>query len=420
MIEQLFRSGRVVRRLRGGALGSALEDLVAYLLARGYSRLTVQRYVGAVEHFDGWRRRGRRPISTIDEVVIGKFLQEHVPRCRCRPPRHRTLHDLRASLGHLLTVLRETGRVAGCSPPPKLTRAETLVREFVEHVRNERGAAEITCTYSARYAREFLDDQFGARRIDLSRVGMAEVTAFLAERAHRWTPESMKVAAVSLRRFFRYLQLVGLADERLTHSVPGVAGWKLAAVPRVLPDEQLIRLLASFDRSTPIGLRGYASTTCLVRLGLRPCEVAALTLDDVNWRAGIITVPATKSRRADVLPLPSTVARALIAYLRRGRPPATTRRIFVRHATPVGTPMGPGHVRVAVRAAGARIGLMSGSINANMIRHTVATRLLRSGATMKEVADVLRHRSIDTAAIYAKVDIEALRDVAGAWPRRTT
>jgi hypothetical protein len=148
-----------------------LEDLVAYLLARGYSRLTVQRYVGAVEHFDGWRRRGRRPISTIDEVVIGKFLQEHVPRCRCRPPRHRTLHDLRASLGHLLTVLRETGRVAGCSPPPKLTRAETLVREFVEHVRNERGAAEITCTYSARYAREFLDDQFGARRIDLSRVG---------------------------------------------------------------------------------------------------------------------------------------------------------------------------------------------------------------------------------------------------------
>ena len=100
MIEQLFRSGRVVRRLRGGALGSALEDLVAYLLARGYSRLTVQRYVGAVEHFDGWRRRGRRPISTIDEVVIGKFLQEHVPRCRCRPPRHRTLHDLRASLGH--------------------------------------------------------------------------------------------------------------------------------------------------------------------------------------------------------------------------------------------------------------------------------------------------------------------------------
>ena len=418
MIEQIFRSGRVVRRLRSRALGPALEDLVEYLLGRGYSKLTIQRYVGALEHFDGWLKRGRRATSVIDEALIQKFLHEHVPRCRCPPPRNRMLHDLRASLDHLLIVLRQTGRVAAWSPPPKLTPAETLVRNFVEHVRNERGAAEITCTYSARYAREFLDDQFRARPIDLSRVGMAEVTAFLAGRADRWTPASMKVAAVSLRRFFRYLQLVGLADERLAHSVPAIAGWKLASVPRVLADEQVARLLASFDRSTPIGLRGYATTTCLVRLGLRPCEVAALTLDDINWRAGTITVPPTKSRRADLLPLPAAVARALVAYLRRGRPPATTRRIFVRHSTPVGTPMGAGHVRVAVRAAGARIGLMRGT-NANMLRHTVATRLLRSGATMKEVADVLRHRSIDTAAIYAKVDIEALRDVAAAWPRRT-
>ena len=175
-------------------------------------------------------------------------------------------------------------------------------------------------------------------------------------------------------------------------------------------------------RSTPVGLRGYATTMCLARLGLRACEVSALTLDDIDWRAGTITVPATKTRRADVLPLPAPVARAILAYLQRGRPAVSTRRIFVRHSTPMGA-TGPGIVRAAVRKAGARAGIAGefavGAVGPNVLRHTVATRLLRSGASMKDVADVLRHRSIDTAAIYAKVDIDALRKVAAPWPRRT-
>lgn len=200
------------------------------------------------------------------------------------------------------------------------------------------------------------------------------------------------------------------------HAVPKIAGWRLASIPRLLNDAQVAALLASFDRSTPVGLRGYATTMCLARLGLRACEVSALTLDDIDWRAGTITVPATKTKRADVLPLPEPVARAILAYLRRGRPEASTRQIFVRHATPSGA-TGPGIVRAAVRLAGARVGLAETLASPNVLRHTVATRLLRSGATMKEVADVLRHRSIDTAAIYAKVDIDALRKVAAPWPK---
>jgi site-specific recombinase XerD len=196
-----------------------------------------------------------------------------------------------------------------------------------------------------------------------------------------------------------------------------MAQWRLASVPRVLDDAQVDALLASFDRSTPVGLRGYATTICLARLGLRACEVAALTLDDIDWRAGTITVPATKTRRAGVLPLPASVARAILAYMRRGRPAVQTRQIFLRHATPAGA-AGPGVVRAAVRGAGARIGLAPALAGPNVLRHTVATRLLRSGATMKDVADVLRHRSIDTASIYAKVDIDTLRKVAAPWPRR--
>ena len=398
MIEDVFCSAHSARRVRTCLLAPAFEDLVVCLLERGYPALTIRRYIVALEHFDSWLRRTRRTVSSIDEAVVGRFLQDPLPRCRFRPPCNRTIQDVRAALGHLLTVLRSTGRVRAVEIP-RPTPGEELVRGFEVHLRHERGAAEVTCGYSARYAREFIDDQFRGREIDLCRVGPMASTRFLAARAGRWTPASMKVAAVSLRRFFRYLQLIGRIDGRLAQSVPTIAGWRLAPVPQVLTDKQVASVLGAFDRATPIGLRGYATTMCLVGLGLRPCEVSALTLDDIDWRTGIITIPATKTRRADVLPLPALVARAILAYLRRGRPSATTRQLFVRQGTPSGVQAGAGHVRVAVKAAGVRAGLAVGSVNANLIRHTVATRLIRSGATMKDVADVLRHRSIDTAAI---------------------
>ena len=159
--------------------------------------------------------------------------------------------------------------------------------------------------------------------------------------------------------------------------------------------------------------------TCMAELGLRACEVAALSIDDFDWRAGTITVPATKTRREDVLPLPASVARAVLAYLRRGRPTSRTRRVFVHHVAPVGEGAGASVVRQAVRAACARAGLDRKLSCPSVFRHTVATRLLRAGSTIKEVADVLRHRGIDTVAIYAKVDLPALRSVALPWPEGT-
>lgn len=417
MIEQAFRSARVVRRLRSTLLGPAFDDLVAYLSDRGHAVGTIQVYVQAVEHFDRWLRRSRRGVVSIDEAVVERFLRDHLPRCRCPTPCGTTVHQCRAALRHLLIVLRRAGHV----PPRagrKLSPAERLVRTFEAHLRDDRGAAPVTCKYSGFYAREFLEHRFRGGDLKLAHLGSAAVMAFLTARVGRWSPGSMQVAASSLRRFFRYLQMIGKADARLVQAVPAVASWRLASVPRALTDRQVAAVLAAFDRSTRIGARGYATTICMTHLGLRACEVAALTLDDIDWRAGTITVPATKTRRADQLPLPAPVARAILAYVRRARPSSTTRQLFVRHKTPAGTHAGPGIVRVAVHKAGARSGLSAGVVTPSVLRHTVATRLLRSGATMKEVADVLRHRSIDTAAIYAKVDIVALRDVAAPWPRR--
>jgi integrase/recombinase XerD len=417
MIEQAFRSKRVAQRLRNSPLGSGFDDFVGYLVERGHPVSTIQAYVQAAEHFTNWLRRTHREIDAVNSAVVQQFLFRHLPRCRCSAPRSRTVKQVRSSLRHLLFVLIETGRAM-----PEVTSAasptEILIEGFVAHMRNVQGAAFATRTSSVRYAREFMADQFHRGKPDFSRVKSSSIVSFFASRAERWTPGSMKVAASCLRRFFRYLQVIGLTDTRLVHAVPRIAGWRLSTIPRALTDSQVEALLQSFDRSTAVGQRDYASTICLARLGLRACEVSALTLDDVHWRLGTITVPATKSRRADTLPLPVEVARAILAYLRHGRPKVRTRQLFVRHATPAGS-TGPEIIRVATAKAGKLAGISDGPVSPNVLRHTMATRLLRSGATMKEVADVLRHRSIDTAAIYAKVDVSMLRAVAAPWPGRT-
>jgi integrase len=182
----------------------------------------------------------------------------------------------------------------------------------------------------------------------------------------------------------------------------------------VLSESQLKAILGAFEKKKPIELRRYAAVMCLAHLGLRACEVSALTLDDIDWRNETIRIPSTKTRRADFMPLPIPVARAVLDYLRRGRPQTDARQIFVCHVPP-GVPAKPTIIRNAVRIAVERAGL-DPHIGPHAFRHTIATRMLESGATIKQVADILRHRTIDTAAIYAKVNLSALREAAAPWP----
>jgi site-specific recombinase XerD len=187
---------------------AAIDDYVTYLTERGHPPSTIQQYVQAVEHFGAWLRRTRCSVERVDEQVIERFVHGHLARCACPPPCSTSVHQVRASLRHLHIVLRSTQRAATV-PSRALSQGETLVREFEEYLRHERGAAEVTCVYSARYAREFVADCFGDKALQFSRVRASTITEFLAARADRWTPGSMKVAAVSLRRFLRYLQMVG-------------------------------------------------------------------------------------------------------------------------------------------------------------------------------------------------------------------
>ncbi len=199
--------------------------------------------------------------------------------------------------------------------------------------------------------------------------------------------------------------------------IPTVAHWRLATLPRCLSDEQLARVLAALEDSRPCGRRDRAIVLCLASLGLRPGEVANLRLEDIDWRGGGILLRERKTRRGAVVPLPREAGKAIVAYLREERSATDERRLFVQHlGARCGEPISSNAVSAVVVRALCRAKVEAPLAGAYVFRHTVASRMVRRGAGLKEVADFLRHRSLDTAAIYAKLDLAALREVALPWP----
>ena len=224
----------------------------------------------------------------------------------------------------------------------------------------------------------------------------------------------MHVIAGALRGYLRFRTSQGDRVQTLLAAIPSIAHWRLATLPEVPTEVEIERLLRSFDQPFSSSRRGYAMLRCLVDLGLRSSEVVGLRLDDIDWRASTVRLAKAKSRRVDVLPLPCETGRAITSYLVSERPQTSNRAVFVRHVAPCDQPIGTGVVQRAVRAAYRRCGLPHTRVH--ILRHSVASRLLSAGTPLKEIADVLRHRSLDTSAIYTKIDTARLTAVALPWP----
>jgi site-specific recombinase XerD len=228
----------------------------------------------------------------------------------------------------------------------------------------------------------------------------------------------VKLLNTALRSYFAFKTIQGELTSHLAAALPTAAIWRLAQLPKMLTREEIDRLLGAYDRTTAIGVRDYAIARCLIDLGLRTIEVARLRLDDVDWREGVLHITA-KGRRVDLLPLPKTTGRAIAIYLRRGRPSSTRRELFVRHRAPLSAPLDSDIVSHTIWCAARRCGLQDRIRGAHILRHTVAGQLVQAGAPLKDIADLLRHRDLDTTTIYAKVDLPALRRVALPWPGRS-
>jgi integrase/recombinase XerC len=284
--------------------------------------------------------------------------------------------------------------------------------EYMDHVR---GLAPKTRSMALRIVGRLLTSQFGDGPVKISAIKPDHVRRFFAEQAKLYSkPANAGTVVASLRGYFRYRASRGDAVHGLVGVLSYPANWQLSSLPKTLTAEEVDQLVGALGQPGRSMRRADAIVRCALDLGLRSGEVAQIGLDDIDWRAGTITLRHTKSRREDVMPLPVATGKAIAAYLKHERPKTDSRAVFVRHNAPRGLPVGPDLVRKVIRQAYARAGLPY--TRSHLLRHTMANRLLAGGSSLKEVADVLRHRSLNTTMIYAKLDSRKLIEVALPWP----
>ena len=392
---------------------SPYVDAFSALMDRGrYAEGTVSTDLRALAHFAHWMTRCRLAADQIDESLVEQFLDSHVPRCDCHASALRTHNDLRASLSHLLAVLREQ-QVIVALPGPSGPIAEELHRYNV-YMRDARGLSVGTRKNRLAIVAKLLQCKFAGAAIAIGELHPEDVRGFIATELTRVNSVSHATAlAAALRAYFRYRATCGDALHALLGVISSPARWSLASLPRALSAEQVQVLLTSCAEAGSAPLRLLAMVHLALDLGLRVGEIARLEMGDVDWRAGTVTLKRTKSLRQDVLPLPAATGEALAAYVMKERPVTTLPTLFVRRLAPHDKPIGVDAVSLAIGRALRRAGIER---SCHSLRHTLACDLVNHGGSIKEVADVLRHRSMNTSLIYAKLDSHALAEVALPWP----
>ena len=399
--------------LRDSDLAPFVPAYVRRLVDRRYAANTIRMYVYGVAHFARWTHRCGVDVGDLADEVVQRFVDEHLPRCTCPSPVQRCRHQVRAALRQLLITLVDAGALTSRRQPDPI---EVQLAHFDAHMQQARGLAQTTRIRRLGVVRSLLHLRAAG---DAASDAMAtpsadELRQFIAQELVRISPASASSLAGALRGYLRFLAFSGARVDHLLPVIAPPAHWRLAPLPQTLSPSEVDQLLAAFPPELASHLRGYAMVRCLVDLGLREREVVNLELDDIDWEAGTLRIAKGKSRRVDVMPLPQTTGRAIAAYLRSERPPTVSRRVFVRHVAPVDEPILADVVRNTVRQAYLRCALPYTRVH--ILRHTLARRLLETGGTLKEVADTLRHRALDTSMIYAKVDMGRLAAVAMPWP----
>jgi integrase/recombinase XerD len=389
-----------------GPLAPFAEGFECWLLARGFTRSAMSNRVWQLAQLSGWLEREGLAAGQLTPDRIERFVAAH------RAAGH-VMWGSVASARLPLEYLREIGVEPAPSRLPADGALERLLDDYRDYLRRERGLVEHTINGYERVARLFLGER-GERPegLELERLLAADVSRFLALECPKRSMSGARDLVFALRPLLRYLHVTGLIEVPLVWAVPGVAHVRDRSLPRGLEPRVLARMLASCDRRTLVGQRDYAVVVLLARLGLRAGEIAGLTLDDLDWHRGELTIHG-KGKRLERLPIPVDVGQALAGYLRRRGRVEGSRAVFLRVLAPVGGLSAAGVISVVARAC-MRAGVPV--VGAHRLRHTAATEMLRAGASLSEIAQVLRHRQLETTTIYAKVDRVALRALARPWP----
>lgn len=403
-IERFFKDSRTIQRFRSGPLGPYIQQLTDELSRQGYARGATRLRVRIAHQFGLWLTKRHVQITDLTTSHANQYLARYANIKQGDAKTLRMLLDILVGEG----IVRRP-------PEPAKTEAEKSVDGFSIYLEQQLALAPRTIEGLSRHIRFFLAYRFGDMVVDLRAVQPEDVIAFVRRDAARKCAASAKNTTTALRSFLRYLQYSGFHNRDLASAVPSVADWSLSNIPRGLSRHQVRCVLCSCNRKTSIGRRDYAVLLLLVRLGLRAGEVAALTLDDIDWAMGSISV-CSKGGTLCRLPLPRDVGDAIATYLRKDRPTVSSRRVFLRIPAPHTGFEGHRAVCLIVKYALARAGVQSRSRGAHQFRHTLASEMLKHGAALVDIGHILRHKKPKTTFIYAKVDFAALRPLAKRWP----
>lgn len=395
----------------GSPLDNHIEPFLRHLCAAGYAERTLRKKRSVARALARWTRRKQIAVNDLNDSHIAAFV--------ARSPRRRKAH-VKFELAVTRLLFEYLRSYAGLQRSPlkdEVSAADALLQRYEDYLRKDRGLTENSVHVYVPFIRDFLAAQTTQTGcVSPGSFDALLIRGFILEHTRDRSSEYTRLLCTALRSFFRFLVLCGLTLRDLSNSVPMVRKYRQAVVPAFLSPAEVEGVLTATDRSTPTGRRDHAILLLLARLGLRAGEIVSLELDDIRWRAGEIVVRG-KGRMVDHLPLLSDVGESLALYLREDRSISVSRRVFLRIWAPHVGLTGPAAVGHIVRRALAQAKIRrSGRGAAHLFRHGLATRMIRHGASMSEISEVLRHRSQTTTAIYAQVSFEALRAVALPWP----
>ncbi|MGB6403226.1 MAG: site-specific integrase [Candidatus Sulfotelmatobacter sp.] len=415
MLVRYFRRPSRIAQLRSGTGGHLLEGFAKELSQGSYQWVAARKHIRAAEHFLHWIARRNLSIASVEERYAQQFL-DHLKRCCCRG-HHPPLQPQRQkySVDLWFVYLRRAGIVPTPAFVEPAVEAPMLV-SFCDWMRRQRGVSDATLSIYRFELRAFIKKLGEEPRMYDAR----NLRQFVLEKSQQSGWASARKSICAIRMFLRFLISQGKCPASLYASVPSFVHWRLSALPRYLQPDQVEKIIATADPKAPLGSRNRAILLLLARLGLRAGDIVRLRFSDVDWKEGMIRVSG-KGRRETVLPLSQEVGDALAAYIKDHRPQADTDAMFVRSCAPYRAFSGSTSISIIVARAMRRAGINCPKPGAaHVLRHSVASSMLRGGVSLQEIAAVLRHRSLLTTEIYAKVDVVTLRQIAQPWPEVET
>ena len=409
MLDFYFEAPFTLKRLRSGPSGPFIDGFAGSLKTAGYSWWTARVFLRSAAHIGLYAEVQGRCINDLNWSILDKF-KRHLPTCNC-PYSHRgTTDGVVRGAKYFLSYLRESGVLTIPATDKVEKKIPALVLAFQHWLRQHRGSSESTVRHYGQAASNLVVNVGD----DPSAYDAQTLRQFVLDRAQHQGPGATKTLISGLRIFLRYLASRGKCRSDLDQAIPAIAFWRLATLPRSLPGQAIQRILDACDTTSPMGLRDRAIILLFARLGLRASDVAELCIDDIDWKDGSIIVSG-KSRRQVRLPLSQEVGDAILGYLEH-RPQTEARKVFLRSVAPFRPFRSGGSASQVVARAMRRSGISAHSGWGGSLRHTAATEMLRQGVSLYEIGSVLRHRSIEMTAYYAKVDVELLKQVAQPWP----